>query len=127
MAALAFLLLLGAGAVLFMGRKYPGLRVAFLENNFSDFYQHISNFSISLFICSMIGFILLMLDVPSRYIAAMCIAIIFFNAIYELFIPMLNTRDIIDAYYGIAGTVVGFVFVTLLKQFGLKEFSPQRR
>src|SRR5690606_21749849 len=98
-AGISFLLLLVLNIFLFLGRKYDALRPEFLLNNFADFYQHISNFSISFSICSAVGFIWLIMGVPLRYIAAMCIAIIFINAVYELFIPVLNTPDITDAYY----------------------------
>lgn len=123
-AASSFLLLLVLNMLLFFGRKYDALRPEFLLNNFADFYQHVSNFSISFSICTAIGFMWLMMGVPFRYIAAMCIAVIFFNAVYELFIPVLNTRDITDAYYGIAGTLLAFVFLAVLHKRGLKQM-PQ--
>lgn len=122
-AALGLIILLASNMLLFFGRKNPVLRSAFLEASFKYFYQHIANFSIGLMIYSMVGFIWLLMGVPFRHIAAMGIAIIFINAIYELWIPLLNTKDIIDAYYGIAGAVIGFVFLALVKKYGLKEFK----
>lgn len=41
------------------------------------------------------------------------------NVIYELFIPLINTRDIVDMWYGIAGTVIGGMIVLLIARFGL--------
>lgn len=122
-AALGLVALLAVNMLLFFGRKKVSLRPGFLEQYFTDFYQHVSNFSIGLAIYSIVGFIWLMIGVPFRHIAAMGIAIIFINAVYELWIPVLNTRDITDAYYGIAGAVTGFIFLSLVKKYGLKEWK----
>ena len=123
-ASISFLVLIALNMLLFFGRKYSAIRPEILLNNFTDFYQHVSNFCISFSICTAIGFMWLMMGVPFRYIAAMCIAVIFFNAVYELFIPVLNTPDITDAYYGIAGTLIAFVFLALVHKHGLKQM-PQ--
>ena len=118
-AALAMMLVLGINILLFFGRKKFSLRADFLENNFIDFYQHVSNFSISCMIGSMVGFLWLMLGVPFRFVAALCIAIIFINSVYELWIPVLNTRDVVDAYYGIVGAATAFVILAIVKKYGL--------
>jgi len=34
--------------------------------------------------------------------------------------PVLNTKDIIDAYYGAGGALLGFTFLLLVKKYGLK-------
>ncbi|RYZ26575.1 MAG: hypothetical protein EOO10_15170 [Chitinophagaceae bacterium] len=41
------------------------------------------------------------------------------NLVYELWLPILNTRDVIDAYYGIAGAMAAFLFLWLVKAVGL--------
>ncbi|RYD70996.1 MAG: hypothetical protein EOP53_24425 [Sphingobacteriales bacterium] len=122
-AALGFIVLLALNMLLFFGRKKEALRPEFLLQNFTDFYQHISNFTISFSIYYTIGFVWLMLGVPFRMIAAMGIALILINAVYELFIPVLNTRDIVDAYYGIVGTAVAFVSLAITHKYGLKEIK----
>jgi hypothetical protein len=85
-----------------------------------NFYQHISNFSISYLLVAGIGFIWLLLGVDFKYIIRFSIAVLLSNFVYELWIPMLNTPDIIDAYYGFWGTSLAFVFLLLTKKYGLK-------
>ena len=55
-----------------------------------------------------------------KYIVVLGIVILSANFIYELWIPILNTRDIVDAYYGCAGTIIGFIFLALTKYFGVR-------
>ncbi len=45
------------------------------------------------------------------------------NIIVELFITVLNTPDIIDALYGIAGILLAYCFALFLKTSGLKEIT----
>lgn len=62
-----------------------------------------------------------MMGVPLKAIGLLGIVIIIANLVYELWLPILNTRDIMDAYYGIAGTGIAFVYLTIIKKFGLTE------
>jgi hypothetical protein len=117
---LIFLLLLVIAVMLFFGRTKPYLRVGFLQANFTDFYQHISNFSISYLLVSGIGFMWLMLGVKFRFILLLAGAILLGNLIYELWIPVLNTPDVIDAIYGMVGTLVATFFLYIVSKHGLK-------
>ncbi|GAB3341170.1 hypothetical protein GCM10027299_55180 [Larkinella ripae] len=85
-----------------------------------DFYQHASNLCISYFLYSAIGYTWLLIGVSLRYLVLLGAAIIFANFIYESWIPILNTPDLLDAYYGAAGTSLGFLFLALAKRFGLR-------
>lgn len=38
----------------------------------------------------------------------------------ELFLPLLNTRDPVDAAYGIAGTLLAFAWLLVIRRFGRK-------
>lgn len=51
------------------------------------------------------------------------IAILLFitNIVYEIFLSYLNTPDLVDAYYGICGTLLPFAFFYFYKNYGLKE------
>ena len=61
-----------------------------------------------------------MLGLKISQITGFGLVIILANFIYELWIPILNTRDIVDAYYGTAGVTSAYIFLFLVKQFGLK-------
>lgn len=118
--AILFLVLLILMFLLFSGRKSETLKANWILNYLPDFYQHVSNFCISYILYAGIGYIWVLLDVSYRYIIGMGILFLMANFIYELWIPIINTRDIVDAYYGVAGTFIGFIFLFLTKEFGIK-------
>ena len=117
--AITFLLLLLVFLFLFLGRKEPALRPGLILIYLPDFYQHASNLCISYFIFSTVGYVWLLMGIKISNIIVFGAVILLANFIYELWIPFLNTRDIIDAYYGCAGVIVAFIFLLLVKRFGL--------
>jgi hypothetical protein len=124
----AFFLLFACSVVLFFGRTRPFFKINALTEIFPDFYQNISNFSISYLLFSGIGFMWLMLDVKFEYVIALGAAILIVNFAYELWIPVLNTPDIVDAYYGLAGTLLAFVFLLFTTKYGLEpneKYQPK--
>lgn len=80
---------------------------------------HITNFALCLMLLLIIGYIILMYGGRIKAITILAIAIIVFNIIYECFLPFLNTSDIIDALFGICGTIVAYVYLVILKRNGL--------
>ncbi|EGT3606973.1 hypothetical protein E5N06_13805 [Clostridium perfringens] len=65
------------------------------------------------------GYIIILFDVKFRYVIALGISLILGNFIYELFLSVINTKDIIDAIYGLAGCLLSFIYLALLKKYGL--------
>lgn len=118
--ALTFLFLLILIMCLFMGRTIDFLKFDFITQQYPDFYFNVSNFAISYFIYAGVGYLWLMLGVNFKFITALGIFLILANLIYELWIPLLNTPDIIDAYFGFAGTLIAFAFLWLSFKFGFK-------
>lgn len=119
-ATLAFFILLGGSFYIFYGRKKTSMRIAYFEEIFTDFYTHVSNFTILLLLYMVIGYLWLLMGVSFSRIIILGMVLIGINFIYELYIPLINTPDIIDAYYGIAGAIPSFIFLYLVKNFGLK-------
>lgn len=115
-----FFLLLGLVMVLFAGRKSEFFRSDFLLGIMPEFYQHISNFAISYLLYAGIGYFWLMMGIKFKNIIFFGIVFLATNLIYELYLPILNTPDIIDAYYGFSGTLLGFGFLFFVKKYGLK-------
>ena len=101
--SVSFFVLLVAVFALFQGRKHEFFQINNIDSLFPDFYSHVSNFSISCLLYMGIGYFWLLSGMRFKY---------------ELFISVLNTRDIIDAYYGVAGTAVAFLFLFICKRFG---------
>ena len=90
--------------------------IVFINNTITS---HISNFSLSILFYLFYGYIIILYDVKFRYVIALGISLILGNFIYELFLSVINTKDIIDAIYGLAGCLLSFVYLALLKKYGL--------
>lgn len=118
--SLLFLLFLVANYLLFAGRKSDALQSEWILAHLPDFYSHVANFTISCILYAGISYAWLMMGMSVKHIVVFGLVIIVANFIYELWILVLNTSDIVDAYYGFAGTLVGFVFLFFIKKFGLK-------
>ncbi|MDN3724964.1 hypothetical protein QRD02_11260 [Aequorivita sp. SDUM287046] len=118
--SLSFLIFLLAIFFLFQGRKHEYFRIANIDAYLPDFYTHISNFSISCLLYAGIGYFWLMAGLRFKYIIGLGIAVLASNFIYEMFIGILNTPDIIDAYYGAVGTAFAFLFLLITWKYGLK-------
>ena len=119
--AFSYPLLLLISLILFFGRNFENIKIASVLNVIPDFYNHISNFSISFIIYITIGYVGLMLGLKLKHITIIGIFILFLNLIIELLIPFLNTPDKTDAIYGIIGVLLGFVFLFIIKNYGLQK------
>ena len=80
---------------------------------------HITNFALCLMLLLIIGYIILMFGGRIKAITILAIAIVVFNTVYECFLLFLNTSDIIDALFGVCGTIVAYVYLVNLKKNGL--------
>jgi len=80
---------------------------------------HITNFALCLMLLLIIDYIILMFGGRIKAITILAIAIVVFNIVYECFLPFLNTSDIIDALFGVCGTIVAYVYLVILKKNGL--------
>lgn len=106
--------------ILFLGRRTSFFSIPKLNDLFTDFYLHVSNFSISFLILFGCGYSWLLLGINFKFISGLAAFILLSNFVYELFIPLLNTPDLMDAYYGMTGTIAAFLYLFLIKMFGLK-------
>lgn len=117
---LIYLLVLGLNIFLILGRKKASIRPDYLNDIFPEFYSHVSNFSISMLLIVVVGYIWILLGVGIKPLLLLALSVMVVNVIYELFIPVLNTRDITDAWYGVAGSIAGGVYLLFVKQYGVK-------
>ena len=104
---------------LFFGRKTGFFRSETILTLVPDFYLHVSNASIAFLLYEGVGYFWLMLGVSMKRVALAGVAIIVVNLLYELFLPILNTPDIIDAWYGVVGVVCGFVMLWIIDWRGM--------
>ena len=80
--------------------------------------SHITNFTLSLMMCTLIGYLLLLAE--KKYVSTIMVGILLtvVNFIYEIFLPILNTTDIIDALYGLVGVVISLVYLYFIYKYG---------
>lgn len=118
---LVYLLLFVAVSLLFAGRKSEDLRVDFLLDFDAGFYSHISNFVISFYIVLASGFIEILATGKMKGTCVVAFLLLLINFVYEWFVPILNTMDKIDAYYGFAGSLLPLVFLYFFMKYGIRE------
>ena len=80
---------------------------------------HITNFSLSLMLLMCIGFTILIFGGEMKIIRIISIVIVLINLIYEIFVPILNTPDFVDALAGIIGVVIAYLYLSSLNRNGL--------
>ena len=80
--------------------------------------SHITNFTLSLMMCTLIGYLLLLAGKKHVSTIMVGILLIVVNFIYEIFLPVLNTTDIIDALYGLVGVVISLVYLYFIDKYG---------
>lgn len=112
------LLLLAGAYALFMGRKPGVFRSTAIIDALPGFYSHVSNFSISFLLYAGVGFMWLMIGVRMRLLVLAALALALANIAYELLVPVLNTRDPVDAAYGVAGTVLALAWIGIVGRVG---------
>ena len=118
-AALGHLGLFAGVFVLFLGRKPGVFRSQAIIELVPGFYTHVFNFALSYLLLAGIGFLWVMMGVALRHVAWAALALVVANVAYEWLLPLLNTRDPVDAAYGVAGTLSAFAWLWIIIRFGL--------
>ena len=80
---------------------------------------HVTNFSLSLMLSIFTGFTVLISGGKMKIIRIISIIIVFINLVYEVFVPILNTPDFVDALAGIIGGVISYLYLSRLNRNGL--------
>ena len=80
---------------------------------------HVTNFSLSLMLSTFTGFTVLISGGRMKVIRIISIIIVFINLVYEVFVPILNTPDFVDALAGIIGVVISYLYLSRLDRNGL--------
>ncbi|HZW17424.1 MAG TPA: hypothetical protein VFF71_01300 [Luteimonas sp.] len=125
-AALLHLLLLAGVFALFLGRKPGMFRAQAVVDRVPDFYTHVFNFSLSYLLLAGVGYLWVLMGVCLRVVAWTALALAVANVAYEGWLPLLNTRDPVDAVYGIVGTALAFAWLWFVVRFGL-SVDPQAK
>ena len=80
--------------------------------------DHITNFALCMLLLLIFGITVLSFGGKLRSITAAALVMSVLNIVYECFIPILNTPDILDAVFGVIGIAVAYVFLILLRKNG---------
>lgn len=83
--------------------------------------SHITNFTISLMICTLIGYLVLCYKKKYSTTIKIGLVIIIMNLIYETILPFINTIDFIDAIYGIIGVIASLFYLYFIDKNGFKD------
>ena len=96
----------------------------FNENIFvitKEINSHITNFTISLMLCTLVGYLMLSLNKKYSFVIILGIFIIIANLVYETLLPIINTIDIIDAVYGIIAVILSFIYLYFINIYGFES------
>lgn len=83
------------------------------------FLSHITNLALCLMLLLIFGYIVLFLGGKMKVVTIAAITVAVISTVYECFLPMLNTPDILDAVFGIAGISTAYTYLLMLKLKGL--------
>lgn len=119
-AGIVYLLMVLAAMALFAGRNVPALRLPPLLAWAPDAYSHMSNFSIAFILVAGIGYAWLMAGVALRWVLGLALSVALINLAYEAWLPFINTRDMVDAAYGLAGVVLATVLLVVIDRWGMR-------
>ena len=114
-ASLLYLLFVFTALFLYLS-KY--LDISFFTSRYADFYLHISNFSISLII-GLLGYFWLLVGAPFKVVTLLTLLLLIANLLSETVFGFMNTPDRIDLLFGIAGTLVAYFTLAMIKRHGL--------
>ena len=81
--------------------------------------DHITNFALCMLLLLIFGMTVLSFGGKLRSITAAALVMSVLNIVYECFIPILNTPDILDAMFGVIGVAIAYVFLIMLRKNGL--------
>lgn len=80
--------------------------------------DHITNFALCMLLLLIFGITTLSFGGKLKSITAAALVMSVLNIVYECFIPILNTPDILDAVFGVIGIAAAYVFLILLRKNG---------
>ncbi|WP_028042098.1 hypothetical protein [Candidatus Stoquefichus massiliensis] len=86
----------------------------------AEINSHISNFALSLVFYLGVGYTWILQKITLKKIILLGLFIIIANIICETVMGFMNTTDIIDATYGIVGTLLGFCYLLVVNKYGLE-------
>jgi hypothetical protein len=118
---LIFYAVIFANLALILARKH-----AFENPELAEASTHISNFALSSMILALMSFIMALQGGTFKLVIYLGLIIIALNVVVEGFIRILNTPDLVDAAYGVAGVIVttGIMYIFYLVGINKESKKP---
>ena len=116
----AYMALIAIGVLLEIGRWHSVSNESFVLIT-EEIDSHLSNFTISFMLYLGMGYPWILLGAKVRSIAILGLFIGVANFMCETLMAFMNTIDVVDAIYGIIGTMLGFVFLLIVIEYGLQK------
>ena len=91
----------------------------------AEINSHISNFALSLVFYLGVGFTGILQKKTFHKIILLGVFIIVANILCETVMGFMNTTDILDAVYGIVGTLIGFCYFLVINKYGLEVIHDE--
>lgn len=120
-ASAGYALIFTVAALIALGYVDPSLKLGFFETLLPGFYLHASNLTLSCCLVLVYGLVRIVMGAKLWEIAAFTLAVVAANYVYELFLPLWNYVDIVDAHHGAVGAVLTFLFMAAVHRWGLRR------
>jgi len=98
-------------------------KLQFIQLYFGEVFMHTSNFVITSLLMGIISFIWIMQGAPFKFVIWLGVLAIALNFVVETWVRLLNTPDIIDAFYGSVGVVITALVMLIFKKDGVREIT----
>jgi hypothetical protein len=85
--------------------------------------SHVSNFALSTLFLFTAGALNMLTKASWRYILSAALILAIANFIAEIFVTALNTKDIVDAIYGVAGVIFALGLLPFMQKYGIRRNS----
>jgi hypothetical protein len=108
------LILFDLGLVLLRKHSYQ-------ENIVTEASAHISNFALTSMLVATLAFVMALQGAAFKFVIWLGIFAILLNFIVEVFIPILNTPDVLDAVYGAAGVLATWIVMRIFYKVGIRD------
>lgn len=87
----------------------------------AEISSHISNFALSSMLMALMSFIMLLQGAPFRFVVWLGMLTILMNFIVEIFVSIMNTPDILDAFYGAIGVLFTGAMMYIFFKVGIRK------
>ncbi len=98
--------------------KLFGYRIIVINEEINS---HITNFALSILICTFMGFISLVFRKKYNVCLLIGVLLMITNILCETIFSFMNTVDIVDAVYGMVGVLFSLIYLYFINIYGFND------